>query len=98
MQPRISVRNAKVSEDTKEHINRVCAKFQHFYDRIVDCEVVVSKEKGKLGTTVEFIVKVPHQTLTASSTGDNLYKALSEAQNRLEGQLKKYHDKQVAHR
>lgn len=96
MQPRISVRNAKVSEKTKEHINKVCAKLLQFYDRIVDCEVVV--EKQKVGTGIEMIVKVPHQTLTASCCSDNLYKALSEARERLEVQLKKYHDKLGMHR
>jgi ribosomal subunit interface protein len=96
MQPRISVRNAKVSDETKEHISKVCTKLQQFYNRIIDCEVVV--EKSKVGIGVELIVKVPHQTLTASSCDENLYKALSEAQDRLEAQLKKYHDKLVAYR
>ena len=96
MQPRISVRNTKISDETKERINKVCAKLHHFYDRIVDCEVVI--ERNKVGMGAELIVKVPHQTLTASSCDDNLYKALSEVQDRMEAQLKKYHDKQVEHR
>ena len=96
MQARISVRNAKVSEETKEHINKVCDKLTHFCDDIVDCEVIVDRTKA--GTSAEFIVKVPHQTLTASSCGENLFQALSEARDRVEIQLKKYHDKTVAHR
>jgi ribosomal subunit interface protein len=96
MQPRISVRHAKVSEETKEHINEACDKLTHFYDGILDCEVMV--EKTKLGTGVELVVKVPHQTLTSSSCDENLFKALSQAQDRMEGQLKKYHDKTQAHR
>lgn len=95
MQPRISVRNTKVSDETKEHINKACAKLQHFYDRIVDCEVLVDKQKS--GVEVEMIVKVPNQRLAASHTDENLYKALSAAQDRLETQLKKYHDKRVEH-
>ena len=96
MQPRISVRNTKVSDETKEHINQACDKLQQFCDRIVDCEVMV--EKSKVGIGVEMIVKVPHQKLTASSCDENRYKALSEAQERLETQIKKYRDKTVAHR
>jgi ribosomal subunit interface protein len=95
MLPRISVRNTKISEQTKEHINKACGKLLQFYDRIVDCEVIV--EKRKTDTSVELIVKVPHQTLASSSCDENLYKALSEAQDRLEAQLKKYHDKTVEH-
>ncbi|MSR82395.1 MAG: ribosome-associated translation inhibitor RaiA [Candidatus Latescibacteria bacterium] len=101
MQPIISVRNpAHVSERTKEHIEKACAKLGHFYDRIIDCEVVI--EKQKLETSVEFKVKVkvPQQTLVASAAteDENLFKAVDEAYERIEVQLKKYHDKQVEHR
>ena len=99
MQPIISVRNpAHISERTKEHIEKTCAKLGHFYDRIIDCEVVI--EKQKLATSVEFIVKVPQHTLVAkaSTLDENLFKAVDEACERVEVQLKKYHDKQVAHR
>ena len=96
MEPRISVRNGKVSDKTKEHIEKACAKLHRFYDRIIDCEVVLGVQKS--GKEVEFIVKVPHQTLTASCMDENLYKAVDEAQKRVEGQLKKYHDKQATHR
>jgi putative sigma-54 modulation protein len=96
MQPRISVRKGDVSNDTKEHIGKACDKFDQYFDRIVDCEVVVGQNKQ--GHEVEFVVKVPHQTLTASSTDDNLYKAVDEVQGKIATQLKKYHDKLVAHR
>jgi putative sigma-54 modulation protein len=99
MQPIISVRNLdRVSDRTKEHIEKNCAKLGHFYDRIIDCEVVI--EKKKLGTSVEFIVKVPQQTLVASASteDENLFKAVDEASERIEVQLKKYRDKQVEHR
>ncbi len=99
MQPIISVRNpAHISERTKEHIEKACAKLGHFYDRIIDCEVVI--EKQKLETSVEFKVKVPQQTLVASAAteDENLFKAVDEAYERIEVQLKKYHDKKVEHR
>lgn len=96
MQPRISVRKGKVSDDTKDHIEKACVKFDQYFDRIVDCEVIVDQQKQ--GHEVEFIVKVPHQTLTASVTNDNLYKAVDEVQGKIATQLKKYHDKLVAHR
>ncbi|MBM3278532.1 MAG: ribosome-associated translation inhibitor RaiA [Candidatus Handelsmanbacteria bacterium] len=99
MQPIISVRHSiHISERTKEHIEKACAKLSHFYDRIIDCEVVV--EKKRLQTSVEFIIKVPQQTLVASaSTADeNLFKAMDEAYEKIEAQLKKYRDKQMEHR
>ena len=96
MQPRISVKNGKVSEHTKEYVEKACARLDRFFDKIVDCEVVL--EKQKQNKQAEFILKVPHQTLAASCTDENLYRAIDEAQSRVEAQLKKYHDKLVTHR
>lgn len=54
--------------------------------------------KKKKGTQVEIVLKVPQQTLTACCLEENLYKAVDAAKERIETQLKKYHDKNVAHR
>ena len=96
MLPRISVRNAKVSEATKDHIAQTCEKLTQFCDGIVDCEVMV--EKTRAGTGVELVIKVPQHTLTSSACAENLFKALSDAQERMEVQLKKHHDKAITHR
>jgi putative sigma-54 modulation protein len=95
MEPRISVRHETVSEGTKEYIAESCSKLEKFYDGIIDCEVIV--DKSKHGFTAEFIVKVPQQRLAAKGEGENLYKAVADAESKVEVQLKKYHDKQVAH-
>ena len=65
MLPRISVRNARVSEATRDHIGRACEKLTQFCDGIIDCEVMV--EKTKLGTGVELVIKIPQHTLTSSA-------------------------------
>ena len=61
----------------------------------MDCEVVLDKEKH--GDKVEIIVKVPQRTFAATGAADNLYKALAEAESKIESQLKKHHDKLVSH-
>ena len=96
MDPRISVRSGKVSDDTKEHIRQVCTKLDKFFDNIIDIEVVLGHSKQ--GSEVEFVVRVPNQTLTATSTAENLYKAVDEVERRIEAQLRKYHDRKVEHR
>ena len=99
MPVRITARKTTVSDNTKDHIEEAYAKLEHFCDRIVDCEVVL--EKGaKYGTSVEFIVKVPKQSLvgTAETDDDNLFRSIDEACSHVERQLKKYHDKTVEHR
>ena len=95
MQPRISMRHGKISEETKEHIASSCNKLENYFDRIVDCEVILDKEKHI--DKVEIIVKVPHRTFAATGAADNLYKALAEAESKIESQLKKHHDKLVSH-
>ena len=99
MPVRITAKNTKVSDRTREHIENACARLCKFYDRIIDCEVVVEK-CGHHTTAVEFKVKVPHQTLvaTATSEGDNLYRSIDEASEKVEAQVKKHHDKRVEHR
>ena len=95
MQPRISMRHGKISEETKAHIANSCTKLEHYFDRIVDCEVVLDKERHD--DKVEIIVKVPQRTFAATGAADNLYKALAEAESKIESQLKKHHDKLVSH-
>jgi ribosomal subunit interface protein len=66
---------------------------------LIDREVIIERHK-KHGHKVEILVKVPQQTFvgTAESLDDNLFKALYEARDKVEAQLKRYHDKQVEHR
>ena len=95
MQPRISARHTKITEETKDHIIRSCTKLEQYFDRILDCEVILDKEKHN--DKVEIIVKVPQHTFTATAEADNLYKALAEAEAKVESQLKKHHDRLVSH-
>lgn len=95
MQPRISACHTKITEETKDHIIRSCTKLEHYFDRILDCEVILDKEKHN--DKVEIIVKVPQHTFTATAEADNLYKALAEAEAKVESQLKKHHDRLVSH-
>ena len=93
MAVRINSRHTKLSDKTKDHIEKACAKPDHFFDGIIDCEVVLKRRK-KHGTAVEIIVKVPHQTLVgrAESEDDNLFKSIDDAGDRVGTQLKKYHE------
>ena len=95
MHLRISARHGKITEGTKEHIAQSCRKLEHYFDGIIDCEVVLDKEKN--GDKVEIIVKVPQHTFAASASADNLYKALADAESKVRVQLKKHHDKIVSH-
>nr|ADI22834.1 hypothetical protein [uncultured nuHF2 cluster bacterium HF0500_31B05] len=45
MTPTISVRHDKASDTTREYIEKSCEKFDKYYDRIVECDVVVENQK-----------------------------------------------------
>ncbi len=45
MLPRIRVRYEKVSTETKDRIVRSCGKLEKYCNKIVDCEVIIDKEK-----------------------------------------------------
>ena len=98
MQPRIEGVNCKVSESTRDYIEKHTEKLIQLLDRITACEVILTEDRR--GHSVEFIVKVPHQTLVASAQveGDNLYKAIDAAYRRLEVQLKRHQGKLVTRR
>ena len=100
MPVRIDAKNAKLSDSTKEHVDKACAKFSQFYDRIVDTEVIIDTQAGKHLSTAEIIVKVPNQRIVGKGEADdtNLFKVIDEAASHVGRQLKKYHDKQAEHR
>ena len=101
MAVRIDAKSTRLSESTKEHIEGVCAKFNQFFDRIVDTEVILdTQQKHKHGTAVEIIVRVPNQRIVGKgeTSDSNLFKAVDDAAHRVESHLKKYHDKLVARR
>ena len=99
MPVRMTVKNAKVSDRTKEHVEEACEKLRQFHDRIIDCEVIVEKS-SRHGHAVEIKVQVPQHALVARATtdDDNLFKCIDEARDRMEVQIKKHHDKVVEHR
>ena len=45
MAVKINSRHGKLSDNTKEHIEKACAKLHQFFDRIIDCEVVIDTKK-----------------------------------------------------
>ena len=99
LQPRISARHGgKVSEETNGHIVKLCGKLEPYFDRIVEYKVVLDTAKpGEKVEIVEIVVKVPQHTFNATAEGENLYKALADAEAKVETQLKKHHDKPVSH-
>ena len=99
MPVRIGAKNMKISDLTKEHVGKACAKFNRYSDRIVNTEVIIDLCDNK-HAEAETIVKVPPQRIVgkADSSHGNLCRAIDAAAGRVATQLKRCHDKLVEYR
>ena len=82
MPVRIDAKNAKLSDSTKEHVDKACSKFSQFFDRIVDTEVIIDTQaKHRHANSVQIIVKVPNQRIIGKGETEdtNLFKAIDDA-------------------
>lgn len=91
MKTRITSRHDKLSPDVKDYIEEKISKIGRFYDRIIDCEVIISNEK--LLHVFEMNVKVYSTTLNVKAKETDITKAIDQCVDKLEIQLKKFKDK-----
>ncbi|MSS70897.1 MAG: ribosome-associated translation inhibitor RaiA [Candidatus Latescibacteria bacterium] len=91
MKVQIVGRHFEVSDKMRSHIEKEAEKLEKFFDRIIDCQVLVGAEKRM--RTVEVLVNVHAHTLKATRSGSSVYQALEEAMDRVKVQLKKHHNK-----
>ena len=96
MKVHVTGRHFEVSERLRAHIEKEAARLERFFDRIIDCEVLIGTERQM--KEVEVIVKAPGHTLKATSAGSSVYRATDEAMARAKSQLKKLQGKFQARR
>ncbi len=91
MQTTITGRHMELAPPLKALIEARVEKLTHFYDRIRDVHVVVTKEKH--GFLAEFTLSVNSHTLVAREAGDDPRPAVDAAAEKIERQLKTLRDK-----
>jgi len=91
MRIRITARHQKLSPQLKEYIEDKIQRMDRYYDRIVDCDVIIDMERNK--ETVEMNAKVYGQLLNVKTKDADATKAVDLCLDKLEGQLKKFKDK-----
>lgn len=91
MKIRITSRHDKLSPNIKDYIEEKIAKLDRFYDRIIDCEVIIDFEKLK--HVFEMNVKVYSTVLHVTTKDADLTKAIDLCVDKLEIQLKKFKEK-----
>jgi putative sigma-54 modulation protein len=91
MKMRITSRHDKLSPKIKDYIDEKLSKLDRFYDRIIDCEVIVDNEKLK--HVIEMNIKVYSTVLNVTTKDSDITKAIDLCVDKLEIQLKKFKEK-----
>jgi putative sigma-54 modulation protein len=97
VQIKISTRHGHLNEETQNHIREKAGKLLHFFQRIMQIEVVVDvKDDDKF---VEFLVSAEHKhDFVASERNPSLLAAVDLVLEKLEKQIRKYKEKVQDHR
>ncbi|MCI4670407.1 MAG: ribosome-associated translation inhibitor RaiA [Bacteroidia bacterium] len=83
----------------KDFISKKVNKLDHFFDRIIEGEVVLKvRDEFKEGNKyAEVMIHVPGQTLVASEHASSFEAAVDQATVKLKTQIKRYKGKMRAH-
>ncbi len=96
MQTTFTSRHFKSTENLKTYAQDEVQKMQKFFDRIVECDIILVKEK-KNNLTADISMKVSNSVLNAKESSDDFYKSIDLAVEKLERQIKKYKGKNHNH-
>ena len=91
MQLKITGKHRNISDSLKIYIDKKVTELTHFYDRILDANVVLEKENINHVVTIK--LRVAGQMLKAENRSNNLRAAIDACIDKLEKQLVKYKEK-----
>ena len=91
MRIRMTSRHQKLVPKLKEYVEEKLDRLDRYYDRIIDCEVIMDKEK--MYETVEVNIKVYGSRLNVKAKDADITKAVDNCMDKLEAQLKKFKSK-----
>lgn len=87
-------RHFDASNNLKEFSKGSVEKLEHFYDRIVSCDIVLEPTSDpEKPQKAELIVKVPRKVIAVNEKADSYEKAVAMAVDVATRQLKKYKQK-----
>lgn len=93
MNIKITHRNAKVSDGTKEKVEAWLNNSQERYEVITSAHVIL--EKNDREQLAEATIHIAGKDIFAKATADNLYAALDTLADKIDRQLDKIHQKNV---
>jgi len=90
-------KNLEITSAIRAHIEAKFKKLEKWQVDIIGCQTAISEEPGKK-MKFEASISVPKGKLVASSINEDLYKAITEVEQKLERQLNKLSHKPEARR
>lgn len=94
MQTQITVRRFEATPDLRTYATERLEKLKRYYDGITDAHVVLSDDTTPSnGKSVEIVLNVYRQTLSAKDSAATHEEAIDHCVERLRRQLVKYKDK-----
>lgn len=98
MQLSISARHGHLGAATQEKITEKVEKLRKYHERVTAIQVTVDLEHQE-SPSVEIRVSVERtEHFVATASAENLLAALDGAIHKVEGQLRKHHEKHAEHR
>jgi len=87
----ITARHFKASEQLQSYAENKVKRLKKIFDGIVDCDVVLTKERANRIANIS--VGVNSHKFVATESSENFYKSIDLAANNLERQLKRFKQK-----
>jgi ribosome-associated inhibitor A len=97
MKVKITGKNLEITSAIRSHIETKFEKLEKWQVDIIGCQTAISEEPNKQ-MKFEASITVPKGKLVASSSNEDLYKAITEVEHKLERQLNKLRHKPEARR
>jgi len=91
MQITFTARHIKATDSLKNYAENEVNRLTKFFEGIVDCDIVLSKERSN--NIAEISLKVSSGMLSVKESSDDFYKSIDLAVDKLERQIKKFKGK-----
>ena len=85
-----------VPSDLKSYIEKSIKKLKKFHVNIIDCQVILNREKSDI--TTEINLHVSKHILTVTATDKDVRKSVDQALGKIKTKAKRFNDKLKDHR
>ena len=85
-----------IPSEMKSYIEKSIKKLKKFHENIIDCQVILSREKSDI--TTEINLHVSKQIFTVTATDKNVRKSVDKALAKIKTKAKRFNDKLKDHR